>query len=152
MSAVKAADTELRSARKALDTANAELSSRKTESEKAQKAYIAALADYEIFRNRAEMSQVHPDPVTEQTPSVEAVETAAYKEAAPGEAQNTSKTTQSTFRTTQSTSGPTAKETAPVATGDTSNVMGWLAGLLASTGLMAFVFRRRKEAKVKDVQ
>ena len=37
------------------------------------------------------------------------------------------------------------KEAAHVVTGDTSNVIGCLAGLLAGAGLMAAGFRRRKK-------
>ncbi len=42
--------------------------------------------------------------------------------------------------------------TEPVATGDTSNVMALLAELLASAGLMAVVFKMRKEAKEENRQ
>ena len=154
VSAIKTADTELLSARKVLDTAAEELSSRKTDREKAQKAYTAALADLEIARNREEVSKVHPNPIPERTT---AVETADRKGSA---VQDVSGTAQGVDVITSKESGAdsgeterkstkivaesSATKTAAVATGDTSNARGWLNALLASTGLMVLCFKRRK--------
>ena len=155
VSAIKTADTELQSAWKNLDNANAELASRKTASENAQKAFTAALADLEIAKNRTEMSQVDPALVSELTPSVattdrkESVDQGASR-TAPGLDVITSyesrmDSVDAVGKGTQTTSKSTFKEIAPVATGDTSNVLRWMTGLLAGTGSIAFFFRRRKK-------
>ena len=165
VSALKAADMKLSSARKSLDDANTELASRKTDSENAQKAYTEALADFEIARIRTEMSAVNPDPVPEQTLPVETVETADYREA--GASTVTGITSdagavtldaggkdsgETVRKVKQKTSDSTSVGTAAVATGDTSNVMGWLAGLLAGTVLMFLVSRRKKEEKDRSAE
>ena len=161
VSVMKKADTERLSAREGLDLATAELSSRKIDSTNAQKAYTAALADLEIIRNRVEMSHVNPDPVPEVAPSVKAAEysesviqdvsgTAGDADAIASEAgrKNSGDTVR---KATQKTSESTARKAATVATGDTSNIMEWLAGLLASTVCIFLDFKRRK-GRMKDVR
>ena len=149
VSAMKAADAKLSSARESLDDANTELASRKTDSENAQKVYTAALADFEIARNRAEMSAVNPDPVPERILSVETAATADHREAAAPDGIGKD-SGERVRKVTRNRSGSASVEAAPVATGDTSNVMGWLAGLLAGAGLMLTGARRRKGEKMRS--
>ena len=138
---VKTADMELQSAREGLDNANADLSARKADNENAQKTLAAALADLEIIRMREEMSQVHPELVS----SVGTVDRAAAS-APDVNGTNTLDACGTTEgKAAKETSGSTLEEATAVATGDTSNFMGWLAGLLASTGSMALSFRRRRK-------
>ena len=161
VSAMKAADAKLYAAGEMLADANTELASRKTDSENAQKVYTAALADLEIARNRAEMSAVNPDPVPEQILSVETAETADHREAAAPDVNEITSAAdtaapdvrgkdsgETVRKVTRNRSESASVEAAPVATGDTSNVMGWLAGLLAGAGLMVAGARRRKEEKM----
>ena len=109
------------------------------------------------------MSAVNPDPVPEQTLPVETVETADYREA--GASTVTGITSdagavtldaggkdsgETVRKVTRNRSESASVEAAPVATGDTSNVMGWLAGLLAGAGLMLTGARRRKGEKMRS--
>ena len=152
--AIKAADTELHSAREGLDNANAELSSRKADNENAHKAYIAALADLAIAQDRMELSQVNSDTVHDSTFSVETA--VCIEGAAPDMSFDASEVTwidsgNAVSGTTLNTDRTTIKETASVATGDTSNILAWLAGLLASTGFMILGLRKKKEVKERKV-
>ena len=107
------------------------------------------------------MSAVNPDPVPEQILSVETAETADHREAAAPDVNEITSAAdtaapdvrgkdsgETVRKVTRNRSESASVEAAPVATGDTSNVMGWLAGLLAGAGLMVAGARRRKEEKM----
>ena len=148
VSAMKKADTELLSAREGLNLAEAELSSRKSESANAQKAYTAALADLEVFRSREGMYQVNTEPAPEPALSAYTAAAADHREAAAQDVSGKDPGA-AVCKAAQDTSGSNYGKTAPVASGDTTNVMGWLAGLLASAGIMVLDFGRKREKKVR---
>ena len=156
VSAIKIADDALSEARTVLSIANAELTTRKIDSKNAQRAYIAAVADLALIQDQEGMFQLNPVQVHDSKPAaVIADPNAIIVPDASGNASglevhkasvNTSKPI-----LTKAESTGRVYSLEPVATGDTSNVMGLLAELLAGAGLMAIVFKRRKE-KDKKVQ
>lgn len=155
--AIKTADAALSEAKVALDSANTELTARKTDSENAQRAYIAAVADLVIIQDREGMFNVDPNSGLDPKPSVETADfkeiiTPVVKETDSEPAVLAASTIASGPVLTKAESTGRVYSTEPVATGDTSNVMVLLAELLASAGLMAVVFKMRKEAKEENRQ
>ena len=160
VTAVKVADTALSEAKALLGTAYAELTARKTDSENARKAYIAAVANLVIVQNREGMFQPDLNPSNPSLDSKLFVETSNIKELSTPVVKETAfepnvlkgLTNISRPVLTKAESTGRVYCTEPVATGDTANVMTLLAELLASVGLMAVVFRRRKEVEENNNQ
>ena len=152
ISSIKMADSILNGARTALVDANAELTARKSDSENAQRAYIAAVADLVIAQDREGMFRKDPDPcVVSKTPvktaDVKEVSTPIIKETDAEHAVLKTSTTVSRPVLTKAESTGRVYSTEPVETGDTSNIMELVAELLASAGLMAVVFKMKREDK-----
>ena len=157
VAAIKSADITLSEARETLDTANTELTARKTDSENAHRAYISAGADLVIVQDGEGMFRVDPNTGVDSKPSVE---TADFKEIITPVVKKTD-SEHAVLKDSTNTSGPVltkeesrgrVNSTEPVATGDTSNIKALLAELLASAGFLAVVFKRRKEAKEDNKQ
>ena len=154
VSAVKSADAELDAAGTALQTANSELAARKTDNEKAQREYIEALANLVIIQDREGMIRLDQEEDRKSNPAAGTVDS---KEVSipvvngedSGPAVLNAGTDKSGPILTKAEPTGRVYSMEPVATGDTSNIMVFLAELLASAGLMAVVFKKRGEAEDK---
>jgi chromosome segregation ATPase len=146
VSAVKTADQELADARMNLGTAISRLDARKADSEKAQKAYHAALADLVLAQNRAGALQVKQGAGTVQRTGQKAdqkaaVQTKGGKKAVVMEMKTRTKAAAGSDNKNETV---WAAPTEPVATGDNTNLMGLLVKLFASIGVFAAVWKARK--------
>ena len=157
ISAIRAADSILSEARTALAAANAELDARKSDSDNAKRAYLAAVADLLIVQDRERMYQLDSNPGHTSGSSVESVDlkeitSSATKETDFDSAERKASTDTTSPVLTKAEHESSVYNTEPVATGDTSNVMALMTELLAGAGLLAVVFKKRKEAKGKRNQ
>lgn len=157
VSAVKAADADIEKAGTLLEAANSELDARKVENEKAQKAYIAAVADLVIAQDRVGMFQAEPVTNPELKPSAETVihkkstVPAACEKGMGSAVLDVSEDTPKTVLTKAESTGR-VYSTEPIATGDNANVMALLAEILAGAGLMAVVFKMRRREEGDSIQ
>lgn len=157
VSAIKFADVELDAARTVLQTANAELAVRKTESEKAQKEYIEAVANFAVIQDHAETRRSDQEQsqalqtAAETTDSKEVIVPVMNGEES-GPADSGAAADKVGPVLTKEESAGREYSTDPVATGDTSNAMVPIAEFLASAGLMAVACKRRREAEDKTNQ
>ena len=149
ISAIKTADSRLQAANVNLQTAISKLGARRDEHEKAQKAYLAAVADLAVFKEREGVKRT--EALSDSNEKYSGENAVLHKINVPAVSKKNSesavlKDLVNTSESIQDKEGSAGRVNIakPVATGDTSNVMALLAELFASTGIMAVFFRGRK--------
>lgn len=166
-------EADLATAEERLEAAKAELAACETDNNNAQLAYAAAVADLALAQEQEAQDETEEetDPAEEENSDAEdvpapvkpeetIVETAPAEPGCDGEVQPEcildTDTEGMLLAAAANPVGPllTAAEPAgrtfaidPVATGDETETMGLLAGLLASVGVMAAVFKKRLEER-----
>lgn len=129
ISAVKTADAEVATAQEKLEKANAELSARVSDRDKARKGYIAAIAESAVTQNRG--TAIITEPVYHPDIKASAGKLSTEKVSIPV--------------SVKAYSGPEIEKTEPVETGDSSDMMAQFAMLLASAGVMTVTLKKKKE-------
>jgi LPXTG-motif cell wall-anchored protein len=117
-----------------LEKANAELSARLSDRDKARKEYIAAIAEAAVTQNRK--TAISTEPVYHPGIKASAGKFSTGK-------VSTGKV--STSVTGKAHSEPEIRNIEPVETGDSSDMMAQLAMLLASAGVMTVTLKKKKE-------